>query len=280
MNLKIEDIAEFKSLSKQIRKDVLESITRAGSGHTGGSLGLADVMTALYFNILNHKPDNPHWPERDRLILSIGHVAPVLYAALARSGYFPVEELKTLRQLDSRLQGHPGRDHGLPGLELSAGSLGQGLSVAVGMALAAKMDKKSYQIFSIHGDGELQEGSIWEAAMSAGHHKLDNLIAIVDRNEVQIDGKTEEVMGLEPLSDKWKSFRWEVFDCDGHDFRDLLTTLQQAKDFKGKPTVVLARTRMGKGVQSIENNHLWHGKAPTSDQLAEFLKELEEGDEV
>ncbi|MCF8345491.1 MAG: transketolase [Bacteroidales bacterium] len=280
MITKVENIPELKSISKQIRRDVLESITRAGSGHTGGSLGLADVMTALYFSVLNHDPKNPDYNDRDRLILSIGHVAPVLYAALARSGYFPVEELKTLRQLDSRLQGHPGRDHGLPGLELSAGSLGQGLSVAVGMALAAKMDKKSHRVFSIHGDGELQEGSIWEAAMSAGHHKLDNLIAIVDRNEVQIDGKTEEVMGLEPLADKWRSFRWEVFGCDGHDFRDLLTTLQQAKDFKGKPSLVLARTRMGKGVRSIENNHLWHGKAPTSGQLVEFVKELERSDEV
>ena len=196
---KISFIHALKDISKDIRKDIIRMIANAGSGHTGGSLGLADIFTVLYFNILNHDPENPGWEERDRLILSIGHVAPVQYAALAYAGYFPKEELLTLRKLGSRLQGHPGRDHGLPGLELSAGSLGQGLSVAVGMAIAAKKDYKNHRIYCINGDGELQEGSIWEAAMSASFYKLDNLTALVDRNKLQIDGRIEDVMNIEPL---------------------------------------------------------------------------------
>jgi len=205
---KISNIEELKKIAKNIRVDIVKSIAEAGSGHTGGSLGLTDVFTALYFNILNHNPKKPNWAERDRLILSIGHVAPVLYSALAHSGYFPTEELLTLRKLGSRLQGHPGKDHHLPGIELSAGSLGHGLSVAVGLALAAKTDNKKWRIYSIHGDGEMQEGSIWEAAMSASHHKLDNITALIDRNFVQIDGENKDVMEIEPLADKWNSFGW------------------------------------------------------------------------
>ena len=271
----IDNIEELRKISKEIRKDVLTSINAAGSGHTGGSLGLADVFTVLYFNVLNHDPENPNWADRDRLVLSIGHVAPVHYATLARAGYFPLEELKTLRKLGSRLQGHPGKDHGLPGLELSSGSLGQGLSIAVGMALSAKIDKKDRQIFSIHGDGELQEGSIWEAAMSASHHKLDNITAIIDRNHVQIDGKTTDVMKLESLSDKWKSFGWNVINCNGHDHNDLINVLNEAKNYKGKPSVIIAETIMGKGVKSIENNHTWHGKAPSDEELENFVLQLE-----
>ncbi len=276
MKQKVEEIESLRLTSKDIRKDVIRSLVEAGSGHTGGSLGLADIFTALYFHILNHDPDNPDWEDRDRLILSIGHVTPVHYAALAHAGYFPVEELMTLRKLGSRLQGHPGREHGLPGLELSAGSLGQGLSVAVGLALGAKMDHKTWRVYSIHGDGELQEGSIWEAAMSASNHHLDNIIAIVDRNELQIDGKTSDVMELEPLADKWRSFGWNVLHCDGHDHHNFIDTIEQAKRKKGKPSVILAKTVMGKGVASIENDHTWHGKPPSKEELEDFLRQIDE----
>jgi len=271
------DIEALKEISRKIRIDVIRSLAEAGSGHTGGSLGLADIFTCLYFGILNMKADDPSWPERDRLVLSIGHVSPVLYAAMAHAGYFSEEELMTLRKLGSRLQGHPGRDHGLPGLELSAGSLGQGLSVAVGMALAAKHDRKNYRIFSIHGDGELQEGSIWEAAMSAAHHKLNNIIALVDRNELQIDGPTEEVMQLEPLEDKWQSFGWHVIHCDGHDHDDIFRAYQEAIKTYEQPSVIIARTVMGKGVSSIEGDYRWHGKAPSKAEAEKFIQELERG---
>jgi len=268
------DPNRLRSISVDIRKSVISSLAVAGSGHLGGSLGLADIFTTLYFSVLNHDPHNPRWEDRDRLILSIGHVAPVLYATLAHAGYFPVEELNTLRKMGSRLQGHPGRDHGLPGLELSAGSLGQGLSVAVGMALAAKMDHKSHNIYCIHGDGELQEGSIWEAAMSAAHHKLDNLTAIIDRNGLQIDGKTEDVMQLEPLDEKWRSFGWHVISCNGHDFGELMAAFDQSRSVVTKPTVIIASTIMGKGVPSIEGDHRWHGKVPSREQEDLFIKEL------
>lgn len=258
---------ELQQKAKEIRIDVIRSIHAAASGHTGGSLGLADIFTALYFNILNHHPTDPHWENRDRLVLSIGHVVPVQYAALAHAGYFPKEELLTLRKLGSRLQGHPGRNHGLPGLELSSGSLGQGLSIAVGMALAAKYDKKDWRVYSIHGDGELQEGSIWEAAMSAAHYKLDNLIALIDRNHVQIDGNTEEVMSLEPLKQKWEAFGWQVFECNGNDMESIIKTYDLAKTTKGKPSVIIAKTKMGAGIPEIENNYHWHGKAPSDEDL-------------
>lgn len=258
-----------------IRRSVLHSIAAAGSGHTGASLGLADIFATLYFNIMNHRPADPQWTDRDRLILSIGHVAPVLYASLAHAGYFPLDELMSLRKLGSRLQGHPGRDHGLPGIEISSGSLGQGLSVAVGMALAAKIDNKSHRIFCIHGDGELQEGSVWEAAMSAAHLKLDNIIALVDRNRLQIDGDTETVMSLEPLADKWRAFGWHVLLCNGNNIKELLQSFHDAKQWHGKPCVIIAQTIMGKGVKSIENQHQWHGKAPSQEQLPYFLHELE-----
>ncbi|MCX6268266.1 MAG: transketolase [Bacteroidetes bacterium] len=269
------DPITLHEIANEIRKSVISSLSEAKSGHLGGSLGLADIFTALYFSRLVHDPGNPAWPNRDRVILSIGHVAPVLYATLAHSGYFPLEELKTLRKLGSRLQGHPGRDHGLPGLELSAGSLGQGLSVAVGMAIAAKMDHKNHKIYCIHGDGELQEGSIWEAAMSASHHMLDNLIAIVDRNGLQIDGKTEDVMKLEPLADKWRSFGWEVIQCDGNDMEQILMAFTQAGITQNRPVVIIAKTIMGKGIRSIEGDYRWHGKVPSEEQREEFFREVE-----
>jgi len=271
---KYQSITELEKIAYSIRKNILISLTEAGSGHTGGSLGLTDIFTVLYFNIMNHDPKNPKWEDRDRLILSIGHVTPVHYATLAESGYFPVEELKTLRKLGTRLQGHPGREHGLPGLELSAGSLGQGLSVAVGMTLADKIDQKNRTTFCICGDGELQEGSIWEAAMSASHHKLNKLITIVDRNRVQIDGKTKDVMQIEPLADKWKAFGWEVLSCNGNNIQELIPTINKAKQASEKPTVIIANTVMGKGIKSIEDDYRWHGRVPTKTELELFLKEL------
>jgi len=267
---------DLYQISKSIRQDVIASISQAGSGHLGGSLGLADLFAVLYFNELKHKPSEPQWDERDRLVLSIGHVAPVLYATLANVGYFDKDELLTLRKIDSRLQGHPSRKNGLPGIELTAGSLGQGLSVSVGMAIAAKFDKKLYRVYCVLGDGELQEGSVWEALMSAAHYKLDNLIAIVDRNFLQIDGKTSDVMEIEPLEEKWKSFGWNVFRCCGNDISQLLATFNLINKNKNAPCVLIAETIMGKGVKSIENNHLWHGKAPTKEQATDFLVEIEE----
>ncbi|BDX37211.1 transketolase [Tenuifilaceae bacterium CYCD] len=274
--MKTTDVQQLIAVSKRIREDVITSLAAAGSGHLGGSLGLADVFTTLYFDTLNHRSSEPLWSERDRLILSIGHVAPVLYASLANAGYFSRNELSTLRKLGTRLQGHPGRDHGLPGIELSAGSLGQGLSVAVGIALTAKIDKVSWRVYSIHGDGELQEGSIWEAAMSASHYKLDNLIAIVDRNYCQIDGRTSKVMELEPLADKWKSFGWNALECDGNNIESLISTLDLAKRHTGSPTVIIAKTKMGFGVKSIEDDYRWHGKAPNAEEAKRFLLELYE----
>lgn len=270
-----KNIDELKSIALNIRKDIVRCLAAAGSGHTGGSLGLADVFTALYFNIMKHDPGNDAWDERDRLILSVGHVAPVLYATLAQAGYFPKEELLTLRKLGSRLQGHPGKDHHLPGIELSAGSLGQGLSVAAGLALAAKTDKKPIRIFSIHGDGELQEGSIWEAAMSAAHYTLDNLTALVDRNNCQIDGRTKDVMEIEPLADKWKAFGWNVLECEGNNMEDIILTYEKAISYVGAPSVIIAHTKMGKGIKSIEDDYRWHGKAPSPEDVDDFIKQLE-----
>ncbi len=270
----VRDTGSLADIASAIRKSVILSLSKAGSGHLGGSLGLADIFTALYFNVMRHDPKKPDWPDRDRLILSIGHVAPVLYSSLAHAGYFPLEELMTLRKLGSRLQGHPGRDHGLPGIELSAGSLGQGLGVAVGLALAGKMDQSDRRIYCILGDGELQEGSVWEAVMSAAHHKLGNLTAIIDRNGMQIDGRTENVMEIEPLAKKWNSFGWKVIPCDGHNFDEILPTFRKASKDKNKPSAVIAHTIMGKGIKSIEGDYRWHGKAPSKEQVEGFLSEL------
>lgn len=269
------DFIKSRKKANDIRKDIILSLAEAGSGHLGGSLGLTDIFSILYTYVLNHDPAKPEWDKRDRLILSIGHVAPVLYATLAHSGYFPVKELMTLRKLGSRLQGHPGRDHGLPGIELSAGSLGQGLSVAVGKALSAKIDKKKWRVYAILGDGELQEGSVWEAAMSASYYKLDNLCAIIDRNGLQIDGSTSHVMEIEPLVDKWRSFGWYVLRCDGHNHIEIFNVLNKAAQNKDKPVVVIANTIMGKGVPSIEGDYHWHGKVPSKQQANEFVRELE-----
>ena len=265
---------DFRREATHIRELILTSLTEAGSGHTGGSLDLVDIFTVLYFGHLSHDPSNPQWEGRDRVILSIGHTAPVLYATLAAAGYFPEEEMMTLRKLGSRLQGHPSYEFRLPGLESCSGSLGQGLGVALGMSLSAKMDGKDNRVFCVMGDGEQQEGSVWETAMAAAHYKADNLCAIIDRNRLQIDGGTEQVMGIDPLRDKWTAFGWKTIEIDGHDYGQIKMALDIADATKEKPTVIIADTIMGKGVPSIENNNKWHGKVPNKEQLRGFLGEL------
>jgi transketolase len=268
------DIGELNDLCRRIRKDILVSLNAAGSGHPGGSLSSVEILAALYFYKLRHDPSNPGWEQRDRFLLSKGHVCPALYTVMAHAGYLPVEELTTLRKLGSRLQGHPHMLK-LPGLETSSGSLGQGLSISVGMALAAKMDKKDLRVYCFMGDGETDEGQVWEAAMSAAHYNLDNLCGIVDRNRLQIDGDTEKVMRLEPYCEKWASFGWNVIECDGHNLEELMAALDQAECNCGAPTVVIAHTVKGKGVSFMENKAEWHGITPNDEQLALALKELE-----
>jgi transketolase len=248
-------------------------IGTAGSGHPGGSLSAADILTALYFSVMQLDPADPSWPERDRFVLSKGHAAPALYAVLAERGYFPVEELKGLRRLGSILQGHPDMKS-TPGVEASTGSLGQGLSFAVGLAAAAKLDGAPWRVYVVLGDGELQEGQVWEAAMAAAHFGLDNLTAIVDNNGLQIDGPVEKVMSIEPVADKWRAFGWQVTNIDGHDFGQILGALAQARETAGRPAVIIARTIKGRGVPFMENRAEWHGKAPSAEQLEEALRLL------
>ncbi len=245
----------------------------AGSGHPGGSLSAADIVATLYFKVMRHDPKNPQWEDRDRFILSKGHSAPVLYAALAESGYFPTAQLATLRKLDSGLQGHPDRNLSL-GVEMTAGSLGMGLSFGIGVALAARLDRRGYCVYVVLGDGECQEGQTWEAALSAAHFKLDNLTAIVDCNQMQLSGWTREIMNLDPLDKKWQAFGWHTIDMDGHDYDQILAAFQEARDTKGKPTVIIAHTVKGKGVSFMENNVRFHGKAPTPEEAEGALKEL------
>lgn len=267
-------IAELQRIALNVRRQIIVMTGRAGSGHPGGSLSAADIVTSLLFSVMRHEPSNPKWPARDRLILSKGHAAPVLYAALAIAGYFPMDWLDTLRKLGSPLQGHPDM-HRTPGVEISTGSLGQGLSVAVGMALAGKMDKADYRVYPIIGDGESNEGQIWEASMAAGHYRLDNLTGILDYNGLQIDGPNREVMGIEPLAEKWRAFGWHVIEVDGHDFAQLLEGYAQAANVKGQPTMIIAHTVKGKGVSFMENVVDFHGKAPTPEQVELALKELD-----
>jgi len=266
-------IEDLKGIARKLRRHVVTMISTAGSGHPGGSLSAADIVTALYFRVMRHDPANPHWPDRDRFILSKGHAAPVLYAALAERGYFPLEWLTTLRKTGTCLQGHT--DSRLtPGVDMSAGSLGQGLSVGIGMALAARLDKKNYRTYVLLGDGECQEGQVWEAAMFAPNHRLDNLTAIVDYNGLQLDGFTRQIMDLEPFVEKWRSFKWEVLQVDGHDMKQVVDALQKAGQVKGKPAVIVAKTVKGKGVSFMENNVDWHGKAPDKSQTEIALREL------
>lgn len=267
-------IAELQQIAKKLRRHVIIMIATAGSGHPGGSLSAADIITVLYFKVLRHDPKNPDWRDRDRFVLSKGHAAPILYAALAERGYFPVDELISLRKLDSRLQGHP--DQTLtPGVEMSSGALGQGLSFGIGIALAGKLDSRNYRVYVLLGDGECDEGQVWEAAAAAAHFKVDNLVAIVDRNQQQLDGYCRDIMNLEPLADKWCAFGWEVLEIDGHNFQQILTAFDKAQEVKDKPTVIIAHTIKGKGVSFMENNVEFHGKAPTPEETEKALKELE-----
>ena len=267
-------IDQLKQTARKLRQHIIEMTCRAASGHPGGSLSAADIITVLYFHKLNYKPQDPAWPDRDRFVMSKGHAAPVLYAALAEAGFFPLKYLKTLRQIGSSLQGHVDM-LSLPGIEMSTGSLGQGLSAANGMALAGRLDKKAYRVYCLLGDGECQEGQVWEAAMTAGHHKLSNLTAIVDRNQYQIDGKIEDIKNLEPFADKWKAFGWEVINCDGHDFRSLIDALEKAEKNKNKPTMIIADTVKGKGVSFMEERPLdYHGKAPTEEEEKLAIAEI------
>jgi transketolase len=266
-------IPALEAMARQLRRDVISMIATAGSGHPGGSLSAADIVTALYFNVMRHDPKNPQWPERDRFVLSKGHAAPILYAALAECGYFPVEELSTLRKLGSRLQGHTDRTL-TPGVEMSAGSLGQGLSYGIGMALSGRLDRKDYRVYVLIGDGECDEGQVWEAAMFAPHHKMDNITAIIDHNDLQLDGRVCDIMGLEPLTDKWRAFNWNVLEINGHDMKQILQALKKAGEIKEKPTVIIAHTIKGKGVSFMEGNVDFHGKAPSPQETEQALKEL------
>lgn len=267
------DSKELQRMANKLRLHVVEMTYAANSGHPGGSLSAADIISALYFKVMKHDPKNPNWEDRDRFILSKGHVAPVLYAALAESGYFPVEDLITLRQLGSKLQGHPVRGK-VPGVEMSTGSLGQGLSMSCGIALAGKMDGKDYKVYCMLGDGELQSGQNWEAAMFAANYKLNNLIAIVDRNRLQICGDTEEVMSLEPLVDKWMAFGWDVIEADGHDIDKVVAAFEEAKADRDSPVVIIFNTVKGKGVSFMENNPGFHGKACNATEYKQAVEEL------
>lgn len=268
------DIEELKRIANQIRILVIKMVTEAKSGHPGGPLGLAEIFTALYFKILNHDPKNPFKTERDRLILSNAHVCAVRYAAMALSGYFPIEELNTFRKLKSRLQGHPST-HYLDGVESSGGSLGQGLSIGTGLALGARYQKQKHKIYVCISDGECGEGMTWEAAQSAAHYKLDNLIAFMDRNSIQIDGYTENVMKLEPLADKFRAFGWNVIVADGHDFSEIFSAFEYAKTKKGSPNMIVFKTILGKGVSFMENNVEWHGNPTSMEQAQVAISELE-----
>jgi transketolase len=267
---------ELSELAKSVRKTIITMIGKAGSGHPGGSLSLVEILVYLYYRELNVDPERPEWEERDRLVLSKGHGAPALYAVLAMKGYFPVEDLYTLRKPGSILQGHP--DMLLtPGIDMTTGSLGQGLSAANGMAFGARMLGKTLNVYAIIGDGECQEGQIWESAMAAGHHRLGNLIVFLDYNKLQLDGPIDQIMDLEPLSDKWRAFGWSVQEIDGHDFAQIGDALAKAKSDGGKPQMIIAHTVKGKGVSFMEGNPVWHGKAPNEDQVRQAIEEIERG---
>ena len=267
------EIKQLEDKAKEIRRLIVQMIGKAGSGHPGGSLSSTDLVTALFFSVLRHNPKDPKWPERDRFHMSKGHCCPLWYAVLAESGYFPKEKLMTLRQMGSILQGHP--DRRTPGIEVASGSLGQGLSVALGMSLAAKIDKKDYRVYVLLGDGEIQEGNIWEAAMACAHYKRDNICAILDYNGYQIDGKTCNVMELEPVVAKWQAFGWHTIEIDGHNMKEILAAFEEAKTLKDKPSIIIAHTLKGKGVSFMEGVCDFHGRAPTKEETEQALKELE-----
>ncbi len=272
-NADCKSSCSLEEIARTLRRHIVTMIAAAGSGHPGGSLSAVEIVTVLFFRLMRHRSYDPNWKQRDHFILSKGHAAPLLYAALAESGYFPTKELITLRKIDSRLQGHTDRAM-VPGVESTAGSLGQGLSFAIGVALACKLDSLDSRIYTLLGDGECDEGQIWEAAMAAPHYHLDNLTAIVDRNNQQIDGWTRDVMNTEPLGEKWHSFGWHVIEVDGHDIGQLLSAFEEAKQIKDKSSVIIAHTIKGKGVSFMENNLKFHGTAPTQEQLEIALREL------
>ncbi len=268
-----QTVEQLKQTAQVIRRDIVEMVYLAGSGHPGGSLSSADILASLYFNVMNVDPSAQKNPDRDRFVLSKGHAAPVLYSALARRGYFDPEALKSLRKVGAMLQGHPDMK-GTPGVEMSTGSLGQGLSASVGMAIAKKFDASPARIYALLGDGEINEGIIWEATMAAAHYNLDNLCAVLDYNGLQIDGPNSEVMGVSPVDAKFKSFGWHVLVCDGHDIEALLATFEQAREHKGAPTIIIAKTIKGKGVSFMEDKAGWHGTAPNKEQYEQAITEL------
>ncbi len=266
------DVSQLKIIAQELRRDIVKMTFIAGSGHPGGSLSEIDILTAMYLRVLRHDPQNPAWPDRDRFILSKGHACPGLYAVLARCGYFPYEELWTFRKINSRIQGHAHTK--TPGVEMNSGSLGQGLSFGIGCALAARLDKRDYRVYVLLGDGECDEGQVWEAAMAASHYKLDSITAIVDRNRIQNDRFTSEVMELEPLASKWRAFGWRVLEIDGHDPAQILQAIGTAQKVRGRPTAIIAHTVKGKGVSFMENNPVFHGQAPTKEEYQQAMREL------
>ena len=268
-----EKLKELEEKANQVRESLIEELVEAGSGHTAGPLGMADIFTAFYFHILNHDPKNPLWDERDRLILSNGHITPVRYAAMAHAGYFPLSELKTLRKFGSRLQGHPERER-LLAIETTSGPLGSGLGQAAGMAYGARMDGKKFRVYCLMSDGEQEAGNTWESAMFAGNNKLNNLTAVIDRNNIQINGMTENVMPLEPLKAKYEAFNWHVLEVDGHNIEEFVDAVDEAKAIFEKPTCIIAHTIPGKGIKEIEFDYTWHGKPPKPDEAKRFLAEL------
>ena len=272
--MKITDINQLKQISNNVRKSIIEEVYSANSGHPGGALSIADILTVLYFNQMNINPEKPNDENRDRFVLSKGHASPALYAVLAEKRYFPKEDLKSFRKLNSYLQGHPDMKH-IPGVDMSTGSLGQGLSSANGMAMISKLDKKGVRVYCLVGDGEIEEGQIWEAAMTSSKYKLDNLCLIVDNNNLQIDGTIEDVMSSYPIDEKFKSFGFNVINIDGHDFEQIINAFESAKMCKGKPTAIIAKTIKGKGISFMENKAEWHGKAPNEEQYLEAMEELQ-----
>ena len=267
-------ITELKQIATNVRKNAVTGVHAAGSGHPGGSLSIADILTLLYFEVMNVDPKNPENPDRDRFVLSKGHCAPALYGVLAERGFFPRGDMTLLRKTGSYLQGHPDMK-GVPGVDMSSGSLGQGVCAANGMALAGKLDKKDYRVYTILGDGELEEGQVWEAAMYASHYKLDNITAMIDFNGLQIDGNIADVMSPLPIDEKFLAFGWHVIVCDGHDYEAMLAAIREAQETKGKPTAIILKTVKGKGVSFMENNAAWHGSAPNDEQYAQAISELD-----
>ncbi len=271
--MKLKEISELEKMAKEVRKGIIKEVYHGQSGHPGGSLSVADILTVLYFHELNIDEKNPKWEDRDRLVLSKGHCSPALYACLANRGFFSIEDLKTFRKLDSYLQGHPDMNK-IPGVDMTTGSLGQGLSSAVGMAITGKMDKKDYRVYCILGDGEIEEGQVWEAAMSAKKYALDNLCIIVDNNNLQIDGTIDEVMSPYPIDEKFRSFGFEIINIDGHNFQEIIDAFDVAKHIEGKPVCIIAKTIKGKGISYMENQVGWHGKAPNEEQYKMAMDEL------